>query len=205
MRSRELLTALRLTLLLMLVGGVGYPALLYGLAHAVFPRQAETSLVRDRCGVIVGSALIGQRFTGAQWFHGRPSANNYDAGNSGGTNLGPTSTTLAESLLVRATRFRRENGLDPAYPLPADAITTSGSGLDPDVSLETAQLQVARVAAAHLGRDGGTADSTRLHALVRTRSAIAWPGSAARRVNVLSLNLALDSLSMGDSSCPRRR
>lgn len=195
MLGRELLTALRVTLVLVLVGGVGYPAVLYGLAHAAFPWQAETSLLRDRCGVVVGSALVGQQFTGARWFHGRPSAVGYNGVGSGGSNLGPSHPALADSLNARAALFRADNGLAAMTPLPVDAIAASGSGLDPDVSLETAELQIPRVAAAR------RADVAQVRTLVRAHSQRAWLGNGRRRINVLALNLALDSLSGASTPC----
>jgi K+-transporting ATPase ATPase C chain len=201
MSLRELYTALRVTLMLTLLGGVAYPALVYGLAQAAFPRQAETSLVRDRCGTVVGSALIGQRFAGAQWFHGRPSASQYDATASGGSNLAVTSGALADSLEKRAARFRRENALPARTALPADAITASGSGLDPDVSAESAELQVTRVVTERRRVGPAAIDSTTLRALVRDHAVSVWPGWGARRVNVLALNLALDSLAHGAPLC----
>jgi K+-transporting ATPase ATPase C chain len=204
MSLRELYTALRVTLMLTLLGGVAYPALVYGLAQAAFPRQAETSLVRDRCGTVVGSALIGQRFTGAQWFHGRPSASQYDATASGGSNLAATSAALADSLEERAARFRRENALPAGAPLPVDAITASGSGLDPDVSVELAELQVTRIVAERRRIDTAAIDSMALRALVREHVVSGWPGWGARRVNVLALNLALDSLAYGPLFCRAR-
>jgi K+-transporting ATPase ATPase C chain len=115
---RDVFIALRMTLALVLIGGVAFPAVLYGLAHLAFPWQSETSLVRDGCGAVVGSALVGQQFTEPGWFHSRPSAVSYNATGSGGSNLGPTNAALADSLTARADRFRVENGLAAGAALP---------------------------------------------------------------------------------------
>jgi K+-transporting ATPase ATPase C chain len=194
MRSRDALTALRLTLALLLIAGVGFPAVLLAVAQTAFPWQAESSLVRDRCGRVVGSALVGQRFDAAHSFQGRPSASGYDGISSGGSNLGASNPALAESLEARAIRFRRVNGLAPVTPLPVDAITASGSGLDPEISLEAAELQVGRVAGAYRREGASGIDSALVASFVRARAVSSWPRSTERRVNVLALNLGLDSL-----------
>lgn len=204
MLARELLTAVRLTLAFVLATGVGFPAVLYGLAHAAFPWQAETSLVRDRCGVIVGSALVGQQFSTAGWFHGRPSAVGYNAASSGGSNLGPTNAVLDDSLRARADQFRIDNGVAVTAPLPSDAFTASGSGIDPGISLEMAALQVARVSRERRGANASAMDSVALDGFVRDRATAAWPGNGVRTVNVLMLNLALDSASGVGAACGAR-
>jgi K+-transporting ATPase ATPase C chain len=180
--------AILVTLILMVITGVVYPGVVTGIAQLLFPRQANGSLVVVN-GRVVGSALIGQAFAGAGYFHGRPSAAGagYDDTLSSGTNLGPTSAKR-DSMVMRAVD--REVELDHAVrgQIPSDLVTASGSGLDPDISPASAALQVARVA-----RERGLAE-TRVRALVarhtrgRTFGLLGDP-----RVNVLELNLALDS------------
>lgn len=184
----QLLPAFRITLVFTVLTGVLYPALITGLCQALFPAAANGSLVSAN-GRVVGSALLGQKFTQPQYFHPRPSAagaDGYDAAASGGSNLGPTSQKLIDRVKADVARFRQEN---PSYsgPLPADAVTASGSGLDPHISPANAEAQSARVAAArHLSGDA-----------VRARIAQATEGRdfglfGEPRVNVLKLNLALD-------------
>jgi K+-transporting ATPase ATPase C chain len=195
------LVAIRLTLLLVLVCGVGYPALLYGGARLLFPGQAEGSPLLDRCGHVVGSRLVGQAFHRPTYFHGRPSAVGYDAASSGGSNLGPTNPALADSLIARAAAFRTTNLLAPGEPIPTDAITASGSGLDPDISPETAGLQIARVAQTRALRVEA------LRTLVATHTTPSQAGFLGEpHVNVLALNVALDSMDGGRcSSAPSPR
>lgn len=167
-----------------------YPLIVYGLAQWLFPNQANGSLLVDKTGAIRGSALIAQNFTGPQYFHPRPSAagaNGYDATNSGGSNLGPTSSNLVAEITQRIAAYRVENGLATNAIVPADAVTASGSGLDPDISPENAALQMPRVARAR----GMTEEQ--LSKLVRQNTAgrdfDIW---GEPRVNVMTLNFALD-------------
>jgi K+-transporting ATPase ATPase C chain len=158
------------------------------LAQGLFPGRANGSLiVRD--GVVAGSSLIGRQFTSPEYFHPRPSAagEGYDGGRSGGTNLGPLSKALAETVRDRIAAYREENGLDAAAPVPADAVTASASGLDPHISPENARIQARRVSRAR-----GLAEAdvlARIEACTegRTLGILGEP-----RVNVLRLNLALD-------------
>jgi potassium-transporting ATPase KdpC subunit len=166
-----------------------YPLAVFGVAQVAFPRRANGSLLVDAQGVVRGSRLLGQSFSGAAYFHPRPSAagNGYDAANSGGSNLGPTSQKLRDTIRSRIESFRRENGLDGSIPVPADAVTTSGSGLDPHISPAAARLQVARVAAARRLEPRAVA--------AMVEKAVEGPQFGLLgepRVNVLLLNLALD-------------
>jgi K+-transporting ATPase ATPase C chain len=167
-----------------------YPLAARILAQGLFPGRANGSLVA-RDGVVVGSSLIGQRFSSPGYFHPRPSAagQGYDGGRSGGTNLGPLSKDLIEAVRGRIAEYRAENGLAAAIPVPADAVTASASGLDPHISPENARLQTPRVARAR-----GLPE-----AVVRARVEACTEGRTlgllgAPRVNVLRLNLALDGV-----------
>lgn len=180
--------ALLSVLLLTLLTGVVFPLVLGVPARVLFRRQADGSLV-TRDGLVVGSDLIGQNFTGPRYFHPRPSAagDGYDGLASGGTNLGPANPKLRQAVRRRAEDYRRRNELPSHVPIPADAVTCSGSGLDPHISPANAALQVARVARArHLGED-----VVRLlvaeHTSGRQLGFLGEP-----RVNGLALNLALD-------------
>jgi K+-transporting ATPase ATPase C chain len=184
----ELLRALRLTIVLTVLTGLIYPALVTGVAGTVFPWQAHGSLV-TRAGRTVGSALIGQAFSRPEYFHPRPSAageKGYDATASSGSNLGPTSRKLADRVRASVAEYRRENDGYPG-PIPADAVTASASGLDPHISPENARIQAARVAKAR----GVAADEVR--AMIDRRLERPWLGFLGEpRVNVLELNLDLD-------------
>ena len=167
-----------------------YPLAAWFLAQGLFPGRANGSLiVRD--GVVAGSSLIGQEFSSPKYFHPRPSAagQGYDGGRSGGTNLGPLSKDLAETVRKRINAYREENGLSASTPVPVDAVTASGSGLDPHISPENARLQAPRVSRARgLAEDVVLA---RIKACTegRTLGILGDP-----RVNVLRLNLALDGV-----------
>ena len=190
--------ALVLLLGFSLLTGIAYPYLITGLAQAIFPDQANGSLiVRD--GKVIGSALIGQNFTSAKYFHPRPSATTdtdpndstktiaapYNANNSSGSNLGPTAKALVDRVKDDVAKLKAEN---PNAPIPGDLVTTSGSGLDPDISPAGAAFQIPRVAKAR----GMTEDAVR--ALVTAHTAPRFLGVFGEpHVNVLELNLALDA------------
>ncbi len=190
MLKNQLRPAIAVTLVLMLITGILYPGLVTGIAQFLFPRQSNGSLVTVD-GRVVGSLLIGQTFAGAGYFHARPSAAGagYDDTLSGGTNLGPTSARLADTLIVQAVDSAVRIDHWVKGQIPADLVTSSGSGLDPDISPASAQGQVARVARAR----GLSPDTVRAlvvrHTTGRTLGIFGEP-----RVNVLWLNLALDSL-----------
>jgi len=165
-----------------------YPVVVWGIAQAAFPEKANGSLLKVG-GNILGSSLIGQGFKGQAYFHPRPSAagQGYDAANSGGTNLGPTSKRLIEDVRSRIAAYRAENGLPTESMVPADAVTTSASGLDPHISLANAMDQAGRVAAARGLTKEDVLKRVRVHAEGRTLGILGEP-----RVNVLMLNLDLD-------------
>ena len=168
-----------------------YPLIVFGIAQAAFHDKANGSLIVEKDGTVRGSKLLGQNFTAKKYFHPRPSAagNGYDAVNSSGSNLGPTSQKLNDAIKERIEAYRKENGLKETDAVPADAVTASGSGLDPHISLRNAELQTARVAKArNLGED-------RVRALIQQNTDSAGLGILGEAgVNVLRLNLAVDSL-----------
>jgi len=187
---RQLVTALGLTVVLTLLLGVGYPLVITGIAQLGFHHQANGSLV-TRGGKVVGSSLIGQEFTSPKYFHPRPSAagEGYDPTQSGASNLGPSNPDLLASVAKRVDAYRTDNGLPADATVPVDAVTASGSGLDPDISVANADLQAARVAKVR-----GLAPE-RVLALVRAHTDDRpWGFLGERTVNVLDLDLALDQL-----------
>jgi K+-transporting ATPase ATPase C chain len=182
---KQLIPGLRMMILFTVLTGLIYPALVTGLSQALFRHPADGSLVVQN-GNVIGSALIAQNFTRPEYFHPRPSAANFDATASTGSNLAPTSQKLIDRMKDAAAQFRKENP-DYTGPIPADALTASGSGLDPDISVANAQAQAARVAAArHISRDA----VDRLIAQNTQGRDLGFLGEP--RVNVLKLNLALD-------------
>ncbi len=187
----ELKASVLLTLILAVLLCGAYPLVVWAGAQAFFPQQANGSLITDPSGVVRGSRLLAQSFTGDQFFQPRPSAagTGYDAANSSGTNLGPTSQKLNDSIKAAVTAYRAANGLAADAAVPADAVTSSGSGLDPHISVSNARLQAARVARArHLPLE-------RVQALVAARTEDRDLGLFGEpRVNVLELNLALARL-----------
>ena len=190
---RQARTAIVMVIVLTVIAGLLYPLAMTGLAQILFPRQANGSLVVNQDGSIVGSSLIGQSFSTPRYFHPRPSAagqNGYDALSSGGSNLGPTNQKLIQEVGARARAYRVENRLAADAPVPVDAVTASGSGLDPDISLANAFLQAPRVAKARGLSESQVRKLVERHVEGRTLGILGEP-----RVNVLELNLALDKIS----------
>ena len=195
---REIRPAIVLLLSLTLITGLAYPLAMTGIAGVLFPRQAQGSLI-EKDGKVVGSALIGQEFKDDKYFHGRPSATTapdpndstktvpapYNAANSGGSNLGPTSKALNDRIKEDVEKLKAEN---PGSSVPVDLVTTSGSGLDPDISREAALFQVPRVAKARNMPEERVRDLVNKTTQGRLLGLLGEP-----RVNVLALNLALDA------------
>ena len=197
---REIRPAIVLLLGLTLITGLAYPLAITAVAGAIFPKQAEGSLI-EKDGKVVGSALIGQEFKSDKYFHGRPLATvapdpndstktvpaPYNAANSGGSNLGPTSKALNDRVKEDVEKLKAEN---PSMPVPVDLVTTSASGLDPDISPEAALFQVPRVAKAR------SLPEDKVRQLVTDSTEGRLGGVLGEpRVNVLALNLALDATS----------
>jgi len=168
-----------------------YPFIVFGISQLLFRDQANGSLITGADGSVRGSRLLGQAFSGAKYFHPRPSAagNGYDATSSGGSNLGPTSRKLNDAIKERLAGYRAENGLSESAPVPADAVTASGSGLDPHISLQNAELQIPRVVKARGVAEEKVRELIRQNTNGRDFGVFGEPG-----VNVLQLNRALDQL-----------
>lgn len=181
---RQILTGLRLLVVFTVVLGVAYPVLVWGIGQAAFPRQANGSLITDRGGVH-GSQLIGQAFPGDSWFQPRPSAGDYDALASGGSNAGPSEPELLRALAERRQQVATRERVPPAS-VPPDAVTASASGLDPFISPAYAQLQVPRVARV---RDLPPAEVQALVERATSGRALGFLGEP--RVNVVELNALL--------------
>jgi K+-transporting ATPase ATPase C chain len=166
-----------------------YPLIVFGISQALFHDKANGSLIVDPSGTVRGSRLLGQEFVDPKYFHPRPSAagNGYDAANSGGSNLCPTSQKLNDVIKDRITAYRAENGLSESTSVPADAVTASGSGLDPDISLQNAELQIPRVAKARGMNEDRLREFAKQYTNGRDLGVFGESG-----VNVLQLNRALD-------------
>jgi potassium-transporting ATPase KdpC subunit len=190
---KEIRTSIVATIILALILCGLYPVLVWGLGQIIFPKQANGSLIEDKNRQLVGSELLAQNFTGPKYFQPRPSAagaNGYDASSSSGSNLGPTSQKLIDQLKERVAAYRQLNGLAANALIPADAVTASGSGLDPHISPENAALQLPRVA-----RECGLSEEQVRAEIDRAtdRPFLGILGDPG--VNVLQLNLALDAKS----------
>ena len=185
---RQLRPALLMLVLMTVITGVAYPLAVTGVAQAAFHRKANGSLLKVD-GKVVGSALIGQTFADVKYFHSRPSAAGagYDGTSSSGSNLGPTNPALLDAVKQRVADYRKENGLSVEVPVPADAVTASGSGLDPQISVANARLQAARVAKARGLSADVVAKAIAANTARRPLGVLGDPG-----VNVLLLNRALD-------------
>jgi K+-transporting ATPase ATPase C chain len=166
-----------------------YPLIVFGISQLLFRDQANGSLIISPDGSVRGSKLLGQAFSDPKYFHPRPSAagNGYDATSSGGSNLGPTSRKLKDTIQDRIAAYRAENGLRETEPVPADAVTASGSGLDPEISLRNAELQIPRVVKARALSEDKVRELMQQNTVGRGLGVFGDPG-----VNVLQLNLALD-------------
>jgi K+-transporting ATPase ATPase C chain len=185
----ELRIAAAATLSLALVVCGIYPVLVWAISQGLFPYEANGSLIR-RGGRTIGSELIAQSFESPQYFHPRPSAAGevgYDAAGSSGSNLGPLSKKLLDDVKLRVDSYRAENDLPPGIPVPADAVTASGSGLDPHISLQNARLQARRVAQARAIGLEEVEKAIRAHTESRALGVF-----GEQRINVLKLNLAMD-------------
>jgi potassium-transporting ATPase KdpC subunit len=183
--KKNLLISVWMTLATTVLLGIIYPLIVTGIAQVAFPRQANGELIRSG-GKIVGSGLIGQAFTSPRYFHSRPpGAGNYDATNSGGSNLAPTNKALLDRVAASVQALRAEN---PNAPIPVDLVTASGSGLDPDISPAAAEFQVPRVARERGIRESEVRDLIARHTIPRQFGFLGEP-----RVNVLELNLELDA------------
>ena len=191
---RSMMIAIKMTIVLTVLTGILYPLAMVGVAHIVFPSEAEGSLVY-RNGVPVGSSLIGQNFKSPGYFRSRPSAagdKGYDPTSSSGSNLGPTNKAFTESVKQRLKIVLEENRGVQASQVPVDMVTASGSGLDPEISPAAAEIQVQRVAKARSISEEAVQDLVKLHTRPRWAGFLGEPG-----VNVIELNLALDQLPGG--------
>lgn len=187
---QQLATALRITIVSIVIFGFIYPFVMTGLAQVIFPRQANGDFVTVN-GKVVGSEIIGQLWTKPQYFHGRPSAagkNGYDPTSTGATNLGPTSKKLIDATKATIAALKKENP-DAQVPVPMDLVTSSGSGIDPDISPQGAYYQAPRVAKARHMTVVAVNAIIAKHVTQRTWGILGDP-----HVNVLDLNLALDSV-----------
>jgi K+-transporting ATPase ATPase C chain len=184
--KNEIKRGLLYTIVTMVLFGVLYHLLMWGIGRAVFPNQAEGSLIRRADGTVIGSSLIAQPFTRPEYFHPRPSGVDYNAASTGGTNYGPSNPDHLKAVAERLDAVTKEEGVSAAQ-VPSEMVTASGGGLDPHIPPNTAELQVARVARAR------NADAEQIRQLIRVHTESPALGVFGRdRVNVLELNLALD-------------
>lgn len=184
---KETITALKVIIAFTIITGIVYPLAMTGIAKAAFTKKSEGSIVYVN-GKAAASALIGQEFRSAGYFHGRPSAVSYDAKSSGATNAGPMNPDLLKAAAERAKTFREKNGLAPESPVPADMVLASGSGLDPQISLDSALIQLPRIA-----RERGLKE-THLRVIVHRYTERRYFGIFGDpMVNIMKLNAALDA------------
>lgn len=183
--KKNLLTAFLMTIVTTILLGIIYPLVVTGLAQVLFPKKANGELIEAN-GKIIGSRLLAQGFTGARYFHPRPSAVNYDGTNSNGSQLGPTNHQLIDRVKSDVAALQAEN---PGTPVPIDMVTTSASGLDPDITEAAADFQAPRVAKARGLSEDAVREAIRQHTQGRQLGFLGEP-----RVNVLELNLALDQI-----------
>jgi len=186
--KKNLITAVLMTIATTILLGILYPLLVTGLAQLVFPKQANGQLIKRNDGTVIGSRLIGQPFSGPGYFHSRPSAAGaagYDAGASGGSNLGPTNAQLITRVSGDVAKLQGEN---PGVPIPVDLVTTSASGLDPDITPAAAQFQIHRVAT-----ERKIPESEVARLVLENSENRQWGFLGEPRVHVLELNIALDA------------
>jgi K+-transporting ATPase ATPase C chain len=184
---KEIKQALMVFILMTILTGFLYPMAVTGIAQEVFPYQANGSLIKQK-NKVVGSQLIGQSFTSPKYFNSRPSSISYNAASSGASNLGPTSKQLMEEVKKRIQKIRAANGLSPNQPVPADLVLGSASGLDPDITVQSALLQVPRIAKINC------ISPATLKALIQKNTIHSFLGWGMTRVNVLKLNLELNKV-----------
>src|SRR5271157_5071149 len=186
--KKNLITAVLMTLATTVLLGIVYPLVVTGLAQLIFPKQANGQLIRGKDEVVIGSRIIGQPFSGPGYFHSRPSAAGaagYDATASGGSNLGPTNAQLIARVNGDVAKLQAEN---PGMPIPADLVTTSASGLDPDITLAAAEFQIKRVASERKISEAAVA-----RLVLENSENRQWGFLGEPRVHVLELNIALDA------------
>jgi K+-transporting ATPase ATPase C chain len=196
---KNLLTAILMTIVTTILLGLVYPLLVTGVAQVIFPDKANGQLIRRGDGVIIGSRIIGQPFSGPGYFHSRPSAAGaagYDAGSSSASNLGPTNKTLIDRVKADTEKLQAEN---PGQPVPIDLVTTSASGLDPHISLAAAEFQLPRVA-----RERGLSANEVRQVVAAHTEGRQFGFLGEPRVNVLELNLDLDSRKPASAQAPAR-
>jgi len=184
---KELKNALLLFGVMALILGLIYPLAITGISQVIFPNQANGDLITAN-GKIIGSELIGQSFTSLRYFHGRPSAIDYNASTSGGSNYGPTNKKLIDRINESISTIKSEDELSANTTIPADLVLASGSGLDRYISVDSAELQVSRIA-----KERNISKST-INELIQKNKEVPFPGIGQPVVNVLKLNIALDGI-----------